>query len=403
MTAFRVFRALLVGVLVVGCSSTATPVPTVAPTASQTPTPAVSNVHGILYWELNPDGARGMAAFSYPSFTESVDYYLLSFFPDLPKDPGRILQVLEPVLPGFEVCVSLAGSWHCSITDVEGRFAIEDIPSGSGAQISLSIADPNKDDPEKSMRYIFLDDLVLPVDDSVEINTDEDIAVGLAPGILTSPYSARLADASYVFSYTDLDLRMGSRQDWTGNSDLREPRNMDSHVWNSVTSGLFDQHQGTDWAMPVGTEIRSMFPGTVLNSEGGDPLDYARYVRTVVDVPNAPEVYLITYGHNSENRVRVGQRVGFDEVVALSGNDDGRQETEPHLHLGIWSVPRAIWNQYRGSPRLYDYIFGSGSFTGNGNAVPYPGGQTVAKDTCPFSNLLFTGGSIPIYSDLPVD
>ncbi|KFA94048.1 M23 family metallopeptidase [Archangium violaceum] len=85
-------------------------------------------------------------------------------------------------------------------------------------------------------------------------------------------------------------------------------------------------HTGVDLSVRVGTEVRAVAEGTVRRaSEDGVNgrvliLDHGRGVTTA-------------YCHNSELRVRPGQRVARGELIALSGNT-GRS-TGPHLHYQL--------------------------------------------------------------------
>jgi murein DD-endopeptidase MepM/ murein hydrolase activator NlpD len=379
-----------------------TPTPTCTPTLTPTSTPEISTINGILYWELNPDGYRNLATFSYPEFTDKVFYYLLSFFPDLNSKAGDILSVMEPVLPGFQVCAVIVENEFCDTTDNDGKFLIDNIPVKNDTLIYLRINDPNENDLSKAMKYIFVDKEPTLISANIQVKANHDFSIGLAQGFLILPFSSTLKYQPYVFEYTDIDLEIGKRIDWTGNSFALDPASIDPYVWNKSKYGVYDQHQGTDWAMPIGTDVTAMFPGKVFNSEGGYPLDYARYVRTVVNIPTDPVVYLLTYGHTSENKVDVNEIVSYSELLALSGNDAGRIISNPHLHVSFWTVPREeIWNPYHTLPELGDYLFGRSKFSGNGNAVRYVQGYDVARDYCPFAHYMFTGGNIPIYPDSP--
>ena len=380
-------------------TSTATATPT--GTATPTSTPQTSKILGTLYWELNPDGKKDIASFAYPAFIEQVYYHLLTFFPDLKANGEDIVTVKEPALPGFQVCALISGKEYCGKTDKDGKFLIDNIPAKSNSTISVRITDPNKGDLSKEMRYIFVDKHPFPINTNVSIKTDLSTTIGLAQGFLINPFSSNLGYKPYIITYTDLDLTMEKEKDWTGNTLYLDPATI-GIVWDKAPKyRVYPNHQGSDWTMPMGTEVRATFPGTVIISDGGYPKDFARYVRTVVDIPDETSVYLITYGHNSENKKRVNDVVTYGETIALSGDDAGLKKSSPHLHMSIWRVPRAeIWNPYRSKPELYDYIFGRGQFAGNGNATRYAN-TDVPKEFCPFANYLFTGGQVPIYPDSP--
>lgn len=92
------------------------------------------------------------------------------------------------------------------------------------------------------------------------------------------------------------------------------------------TLGIRKLHTGVDLSVPQGTPVHAVEEGLVRRASedavNGKVLiiDHGRGVTTA-------------YCHNSELRVRVGQRVKRGELVALSGNT-GRS-TGPHLHYQL--------------------------------------------------------------------
>lgn len=90
---------------------------------------------------------------------------------------------------------------------------------------------------------------------------------------------------------------------------------------------LPELHRGVDIALPVGTPVRAMAPGTVRFA--GTMAGYG----TVVWLDHGGEV-LSVYAHLSELRVRAGERVEGRHVVALSGASGS--VSAPHLHFEIW-------------------------------------------------------------------
>lgn len=87
-------------------------------------------------------------------------------------------------------------------------------------------------------------------------------------------------------------------------------------------SGRF--HEGADFAAPEGTPIHAAHDGVVVlesNSHG-------KYGRIVVIKGDG---LLTVYGHNSRNRVKVGDRVSKGEHIADVG-ETGRA-SGPHLHF----------------------------------------------------------------------
>jgi murein DD-endopeptidase len=91
-------------------------------------------------------------------------------------------------------------------------------------------------------------------------------------------------------------------------------------------TGRVSPHNGTDFAMPIGTPITAPANGRV------DRVDYhnaaGRYV--VIKHDNG---YRTRYLHLSRSLVKPGERVEMGEEIALSGNT-GRS-TGPHLHYEV--------------------------------------------------------------------
>jgi len=90
--------------------------------------------------------------------------------------------------------------------------------------------------------------------------------------------------------------------------------------------GSEEAHSGVDIAVTIGTAVRAVGGGTVIDA-GNDP-EYGLFVLIA-----HPDGYQSKYGHLSRTLVTPGTVVGAGEVIALSGNS-GRS-TAPHLHLEI--------------------------------------------------------------------
>jgi murein DD-endopeptidase MepM/ murein hydrolase activator NlpD len=92
--------------------------------------------------------------------------------------------------------------------------------------------------------------------------------------------------------------------------------------------GTIKFHNATDYAMPEGTELYSLFNGTVVKSdyeEGG----YGENIK--IDSGNG---IILHYAHLSKRYVQVGDPVNQNQFIGLSG-DTGRS-TGPHLHLSLF-------------------------------------------------------------------
>lgn len=85
-------------------------------------------------------------------------------------------------------------------------------------------------------------------------------------------------------------------------------------------------HPGLDIAVPTGSYVRAVGPGTV--TEAGRDSVYGRFIR----IDHADGLSTL-YGHNAWLFVAEGDSVEAEEVIALSGNS-GRS-TAPHLHFEV--------------------------------------------------------------------
>lgn len=83
-------------------------------------------------------------------------------------------------------------------------------------------------------------------------------------------------------------------------------------------------HKGVDWAIPVGTPVRTIADGRVVYAGWGT--GYGRYVKVV-----HPDGFATIYAHLSKFESHVGEKVKQGEVVALSGNTGW--STGPHLYF----------------------------------------------------------------------
>lgn len=92
-------------------------------------------------------------------------------------------------------------------------------------------------------------------------------------------------------------------------------------------SGKTKFHDGTDYAVPVGTELYSLFNGIVVSSgvNGG----YGETIK--IDCGNG---IILLYAHLSNRHVKVGDKVTQNQLIGLSGNTG--TSTGPHLHLSLF-------------------------------------------------------------------
>ncbi|GAB2631588.1 hypothetical protein GCM10027168_73620 [Streptomyces capparidis] len=89
-------------------------------------------------------------------------------------------------------------------------------------------------------------------------------------------------------------------------------------------------HTGVDFAVPVGTSVKSVSDGTVVSAGWGGAYGYQVVVR------HADGMYS-QYAHLSSVTVREGQRVGVGQQVGRSGATGN--VTGPHLHFEVRTGP----------------------------------------------------------------
>ena len=154
-------------------------------------------------------------------------------------------------------------------------------------------------------------------------------------------------------------------------------------------------HNGDDWAVPVGTPVRAAGDGEVVFAGQFDDTYADNFgwnlmyggLMVVLNMDGATAPYF-EYGHNSELRVKTGQRVKRGQVIALSGNTDGgtNVSTGPHCHVGCLPFNFNLnTNTYgRVNPRLFmtDYW----DDEANSSASIGPAGEiTTEEDDMPTS------------------
>ncbi len=100
-------------------------------------------------------------------------------------------------------------------------------------------------------------------------------------------------------------------------------------------ANTYDSHNGTDFAIPPGTDVVAAAPGQVLRVSS----EYHRGGRKVfVDHGDG---LVTTYNHLARPLVAPGQRVRRGERIAISGYSgldalSGFPWTPPHVHFNVW-------------------------------------------------------------------
>ncbi|GGZ12426.1 peptidase [Streptomyces inusitatus] len=94
-------------------------------------------------------------------------------------------------------------------------------------------------------------------------------------------------------------------------------------------------HSGQDFAVPTGTPVKSVGPGTVVKAGPNGAGDGPAYGNAVV-VKHDNDTYS-QYAHLSRVDVKIGQQVKGGQQIALSGNTGN--SSGPHLHFEIRTTP----------------------------------------------------------------
>jgi len=116
------------------------------------------------------------------------------------------------------------------------------------------------------------------------------------------------------------------------NGNYRKSSNFNPRRKHPVT-GLIRPHNGTDFAMRIGTPVRSTGDGIVKR------VVKHKYAGLYVEIQHG-QSYKTRYLHLKKSYVRKGQRVKRGQKIALSGNS-GRS-TGPHLHFELHKNGRPV-------------------------------------------------------------
>ncbi|MDX3537027.1 M23 family metallopeptidase [Streptomyces sp. MB09-01] len=95
------------------------------------------------------------------------------------------------------------------------------------------------------------------------------------------------------------------------------------------------KHSGQDFAVPVGTPVKSAAAGTIVKAGPNGGGDGPAYGNAIV-IKHANNTYS-QYAHLSKIQVRIGQKVAASQRIALSGNTGN--SSGPHLHFEIRTTP----------------------------------------------------------------
>ncbi|MGW6705757.1 M23 family metallopeptidase [Streptomyces sp. NPDC054956] len=95
------------------------------------------------------------------------------------------------------------------------------------------------------------------------------------------------------------------------------------------------KHSGQDFAVPVGTPVDAVSAGVVVKAGPNGGGDGPAYGNAIV-IKHANNTYS-QYAHLSRIQVKIGQKVGKGQRIALSGNTGN--SSGPHLHFEIRTTP----------------------------------------------------------------
>lgn len=109
-------------------------------------------------------------------------------------------------------------------------------------------------------------------------------------------------------------------------------------------------HNGTDWGTQTGTAIIAPHPGKIIEC-ALDRTGYGNYVKIECDKWGS------ILGHLREWIVKVGDTVLEGQTIGYSNNTGN--STGPHLHWGLYPIPRDRNNGYSGTVDPFQYIGGT--------------------------------------------
>jgi len=152
-------------------------------------------------------------------------------------------------------------------------------------------------------------------------------------------------------------------------------------------AGASTNHQGIDYAVPVGTAVLAAGQGTVIfaGTQSG-------FGNTVI-IDNGGGVTTL-YGHLSSIGVSVGQPVGDGDQIALSGATG--TVSGPNLHFGVYENGVAVDPTTQFAPPFDPTVIDTGTFTltdyvDTTGAVDTSGASTGIDPTLAIGGALLAG------------
>lgn len=93
-------------------------------------------------------------------------------------------------------------------------------------------------------------------------------------------------------------------------------------------------HNGIDFATPTGTQLVCCFDEAEVITAEDDKTGYGKHIK----LWDKKQQIVAIYGHCKELLVKVGDRVKFGNLIAISNNTGF--STGPHLHFGVCKVDK---------------------------------------------------------------
>lgn len=161
----------------------------------------------------------------------------------------------------------------------------------------------------------------------------------------TVTYSSKYEKQEAVLEASIFNLSLPFNGDYKLNQGFGG-QHYDPILWKKYTDFGVLGHDGLDFDLPSGTEVLAVDDGEVARAGDGD------YGITVVLTHEWGKSY---YGHLSEVKVEIGQKVKAGDIVGLSGMTG--LASGPHLHFGVKANNNDPDNGYYGKVNPIPYLF----------------------------------------------
>lgn len=127
--------------------------------------------------------------------------------------------------------------------------------------------------------------------------------------------------------------------------DVRVTQNFGGTQFAKTNPHVYSRpfHPGTDFGVPIGTEVKSVAPGKIIGHDNTDLYPGCRAWGLWIMVEHDNGLSSL-YTHLSSLVKRKGERVEAGDVIALSGNSG--ISTGPHLHLGLYASQGVFIDKY---------------------------------------------------------